>query len=263
MTRVLGILNVTPDSFSDGGRYLDPAKALAHADHLFKDADAIDLGGASSHPDARVLHPSEEIARLQPVLSGLVERGLPVSVDSFQPQVQRWACKQGARWINDIHGFPDPETRRFLADQPVGLIAMFSVQQAGNATRVSTDASGIVGRVIDFFDQRLSELEEAGVDLSRVIVDPGMGFFLGSGPEPSLAVLRALPRLRERYGLPVLVGVSRKSFLRRLTGATLETMLPSTVAGEVLAAQAGADWLRTHDAGALRQALTVLAALRG
>ncbi len=257
MTRVLGILNITPDSFSDGGKYLEPAAAIAHAQALMAHADGVDIGAASSHPDSPVVGALGELRRLAPVLNVLRQTDMPFSIDTYEPEVQRWACSQGARWINDIHGFPHAETRRFLADQDVGLIAMFAVQRRGNATRVATDAASIVHRVTDFFDERIAELERDGVDRSRVILDPGMGFFLGAGAEPSIAVLRAIPMLRERYGLPVLVSVSRKSFLRRLAGASVQMMAPATLAAELSAVSHGVDWLRTHDTAALRMAMTV------
>jgi dihydropteroate synthase len=138
---------------------------------------------------------------------------------------------------------------------------MFAVQQQGNATRVATESTSIVKRVTDFFDERIGELERDGVDRSRVVVDPGMGFFLGSGPEPSIAVLRAIPMLRERYGLPVLVSVSRKSFLRRLTGVSVDAMAPATLAAELAAVSQGVEWLRTHDPASLRMAMTVQRAI--
>jgi dihydropteroate synthase type 2 len=115
--------------------------------------------------------------------------------------------------------------------------------------------------VTNFFDERIAELERDGVDRSRVIIDPGMGFFLGSGPDPSIAVLRAIPMLRERYGLPVLVSVSRKSFLRRLADASVQTMAPATLTAELFAVSQGVDWLRTHDPAAVRMAMTVHQAL--
>ncbi|MFT6144291.1 MAG: dihydropteroate synthase type 2 [Myxococcota bacterium] len=261
MTRVLGILNVTPDSFSDGGKYLEPAAAIAHAEALMEHADGLDIGAASSHPDSPVVGPLGELRRLAPVLDALRQTDMPFSIDTFEPEVQRWACAQGASWINDIHGFPHSETRRFLADHDVGLIAMFAVQQQGNATRVATESTSIVKRVTDFFDERIGELERDGVDRSRVVVDPGMGFFLGSGPEPSIAVLRAIPMLRERYGLPVLVSVSRKSFLRRLTGVSVDAMAPATLAAELAAVSQGVEWLRTHDPASLRMAMTVQRAI--
>lgn len=263
MTRILGILNVTPNSFSDGGRYLEPTAAIAHASSLMTHADAVDLGAASSHPDSPVVGAAVEMQRLQPVLQHLVERDVPVSVDSFEPQVQQWAAANGARWVNDIHGFPDADTRRALADSPADFIAMFAIQQRGNATREHTDDGTIVQRIVRFFDERLNDFERDGIDRSRVTIDPGMGFFLGSTPGPSVEVLRAIPMLRARYDRPVLVSVSRKSFLRKLTGATLDTMQPATLAGEVVAGMNGADWLRTHEPTPLRMALDVVQAVRG
>lgn len=259
MTRLLGIVNLTADSFSDGGRYLAPDAAIAHARRLVADgADAIDLGPASSHPDAAEVSADEERRRLEAVLPALVAAGVAVSVDSWRPETQAWACANGATWLNDIRGFPDPAVWPVLAEHAhVGLIAMFSVQAAGRATREATDAAGIVARVEAFFDRRLEALERAGVDLGRVIVDPGMGFFLGAGPAPSLAVIAALPRLRARWGRPLLVSASRKSFLRALTGSPLAEIGPATLAAELALARRGVEWIRTHDVRALRDALVV------
>ncbi len=265
MTRILGILNITPDSFSDGGRYLAPDAALAHASALIAaGADALDLGPASSHPDAPVVPAAEELRRLGPVLPALVARGVRVSVDTWRPQTQVWACEHGAQYLNDIHGFADPQVYPALAAHPeVRLIAMFSIQQTGNATRAHTPPGTVVGRIQDFFDRRIDALVSAGIGPERLILDPGMGFFLGSGPEPSLEVLRALPALRARYGLPLLVSVSRKSFLRRLAGVPVAGAGAVTLAAEVACAQAGVDWLRTHEPEPLRQALAFVHALRG
>lgn len=261
MTKLLGILNITPNSFSDGGRFMDPAVAIAHAHGLMETADALDIGAASSHPDSPRVGPVEELRRLAPVLNAVRRTDIPFSVDTFEPQVQRWACAQGARWINDIHGFPHSEVRRYLADHDVSLIVMFSIQESGNATREPSDAASIVERITAFFDARIAELEADGVDRSRLVLDPGMGFFVGSGVAPSVAILRALPMLRARYGLPVLVSVSRKSFLRILTGASLDTMFPATLAAELFAVEQGVDWLRTHEPAPIHMALTTRRAL--
>lgn len=258
--RILGVLNVTEDSFSDGGRYLDPERAVARALELVRDgADAIDLGGAASHPGARVVAPDEEIRRLAPVVEALVAERVAVSVDSFQPEVQRWALGRGVAYLNDVRGFPHAELYPEVARAECRLIVMHAV--GGAAGRATTDPGTIVERIVAFFAARLRAFETAGIAHERVILDPGMGLFLGGTPEPSLVVLRNLGRLRDRFGLPVLVCVSRKSFLGTLTGRAVHERGAATLAAELFAVSQGVDYLRTHDVRALRDALAVTAAL--
>ena len=261
---IFGILNVTADSFSDGGRYLDPQAALAHARALAAaGADVIDIGAASSHPDAEDVGAAEEIRRLAPVLPRLVAEGIEVSVDTFEPDVQLWAMGQGAACLNDIQGFPHPEIYPALASGSAKLIVMHGVQARGRARRLDVAPEDIWQRIFAFFDARVAALEAAGIARGRLVLDPGMGFFLGTDPEVSLTVLRDIARLKVRYGLPVLVSVSRKSFLRALTGRAAAEAGPATLAAELFAAWAGVDYIRTHDAGALRDALTLGSALMG
>ncbi len=260
--RIFGIVNVTEDSFSDGGRYASPAAALAHAERLLADgADVIDLGAAASHPDASPVSPDVEIRRLEPLVDALAARGAEISIDTFAPGVQDWALARGVAWLNDIDGFPDRERYARLARGRAKLVVVHSVQGRGRATRVATDPATLVVRIAAFFAERVGALVAAGVARERIVVDPGMGFFLGSNPEASLAVLRALPRLRERVGLPVLVSVSRKSFLGALTGREIAERGAATLAAELYAAAHGVDFLRTHDVRPLRDALAVVRAL--
>ena len=259
MTRVLGIVNITADSFSDGGRFLAPAAAVVQAQALMRaGAAAVDLGPASTHPDAEFVSFEEEIRRLSPVVDAL---DVPISIDSFHPETQVWALGKGVDYLNDIQGFPNPEIYSQLADSDTGLIAMFSIQANGGATREDTEPSDVMDRIQAFFDARVDALLGAGVARERLILDPGMGFFLGSDPACSLAVLRAIPELKRRYGLSVLVSVSRKSFLRGLTGTDLAGIGPATLSAELYAARAGVDWIRTHDVAALRDALLIQDAL--
>lgn len=261
---LFGILNVTADSYSDGGRYLDPDAAIAHALELVEaGADVIDVGAASSHPEAEPVPVEVEIRRLEPVLAELGRRGIPVSVDSWQPEVQRFALAAGAAWINDIRGFPDASVHRELAASKAGLVVMHSVGGGTRATRLATDPEAVYRGILGFFDARVAELEAAGVARSRLVLDPGMGLFLGSGPEPSLLVLRRLGDLRERYGLPLLVSISRKSFLGKLTGHPVDKRGAASVAAELFAVERGATFLRTHDPRPVRDALAVQEALRG
>ena len=258
---VIGVVNLTQDSFSDGGLYLDPGKAIEHASCLRADgADVIELGPASSHPDARSVSSDEEIRRLRPVLERLQREDCPLSVDSYWPQTQRFALAAGISWLNDIRGFPDPALHTELASSGAHLIAMHSIQQ-GPATRRVTNADDVRASIDAFLAHRIGPLREAGVARERLILDPGMGFFLSSDREPSLRVLRELPALRERFGGPLLVSVSRKSFLGAISGRPVAERGAATLAAELFAAEQGVDYLRTHDVRALRDALAVRGAL--
>lgn len=260
---ILGIVNITRDSFSDGGRYLDPAAALAHARKLMRDgAHGLDLGSAASNPKAEPVSPEEEIERLALVVAALKREGVPLSIDTFAPAVQRWALAQDVAYLNDIHGFPDSGLYPALADSSAKLIIMHAVQEQGRATTIDVPTETIFQRVLDFFEQRIAALSHAGVDRSRLILDPGMGMFLGRRAEASYEVLRRIPDLRQAFGLPVLISVSRKSFLRRDRSVTEAG--PATLAAELFAVFRGADYIRTHDPAALADGLAVwTAALTG
>jgi dihydropteroate synthase type 2 len=187
---------------------------------------------------------------------------MPVSVDSCQPAVQRFVLGRGVRYLNDIQGFPDAAVYPVLASAACRLIVMHSVQRTGPATRVVTDPKTVMDGIGRFFAARLAALRAAGISPGRLIIDPGLGYFLGSTPGPSLAALAAIGELRARFGLPVLVCPSRKSFLRALTGQEDATRAgPASLAAEIFAAGQGASYIRTHDVAALRDALTVLDAL--
>ncbi|MGH3241615.1 MAG: dihydropteroate synthase [Spirillospora sp.] len=259
---MIGIVNITTDSFSDGGRFLDAEDAMAHARRLRAEgADIIELGPAASHPDSQQVSADDEIRRLADVIDELVADGIPVSVDSFRPKTQRFAVARGAGYLNDIQGFPDPGRYRELAGMSCQLVVMHSVQRAGPATKVLTDAETVWTGIERFFCKRLAALQAAGVNLERLIIDPGLGYFLGRTPEPSVMALSRLRTLKSRFGLPVLVSPSRKSFLRALTGRDLERIGPATLAAELYAARQGVDFIRTHDVAAINDALTVFKGL--
>jgi dihydropteroate synthase type 2 len=260
--RVVGIVNITEDSFSDGGRYLTPREALAHARRLRADgADIIELGPAASHPDSKPVAAAEEQRRLAPVLEQLTADGIPVSVDSFQPETQRFAISGGAAYLNDIQGFRHPGLYGTLAASGCRLVVMHSLQRTSPATRVVTDPAAIWAGASRFFTGRLAVLQTAGICRDRLIIDPGLGYFLGSNPEPSLTALAGIRELKARFGVPVLVCPSRKSFLRTLTGKDAAHAGPATLAAETFAAWQGADYIRTHDVAALCDALTVFGAI--
>lgn len=259
---IFGIVNITPDSFSDGGRFLNAGDAIAHGRALLADgADVLDLGPASSNPDATPVSADEELRRLAPVLEAFGGEPGRVSIDSFQPAVQRYAIRRRVGYLNDIHGFPEPAIYPELAAASCRLVVMHAVQARGIATRVALSGTEVWDRIDDFFGRRIVALTAAGIDRSRLILDPGMGFFLSSLPEASVEVLAGIARLKRAFGLPVLISVSRKSFLRRLVDRQPGASGPASLAAELYAANAGVDYIRTHDPAALKDALRVTAAL--
>ncbi len=260
--KIVAIVNITEDSFSDGGRYLAPEAAITHARALAEaGADLLELGPASSHPDATLVPPARQIERLRPVIAALERGSLPLSVDATEPEVLAWALEAGVAMVNDIRGFPDPDTHARLASAQADVVVVHSLLEQDRATRDSARPEQVLESIERFFEARFAELIRAGVSEERLILDPGMGFFLGSDARASIAVLQRIPELRARFGRPVLVSVSRKSFLRTITGRSIDEIGAATLAAELHAARAGADYLRTHDVGALRDGLTIQAAI--
>jgi dihydropteroate synthase type 2 len=263
-TFIFGILNITDDSFSDAGRFLDPKAAREHARSLMANgANALDVGAASSNPRSKHVPSEVEIARLKPIVALARKQGWPISIDTFSTETQLWALKAGADYVNDIQGFPDPELYPRLAQSRAKLIVMHSVQERGKAQKIDTDPQSIVGRVADFFEERTNALMAAGVSRDRLVLDPGMGLFVGTKPQVSLMILRRLGIIKSALGMPMMVSVSRKSFLRTLVGRELKDIGPATLAAELYAALHGADMIRTHDPKQLRDALTIWSHISG
>jgi len=260
---LVGIVNITADSFSDGGRFLAPEAAISQARRLAADgADIVELGAAASNIAADPVSPDAEIGRLDPVLRAVCGSGTPLSIDTCRPEVQRYALARGVDYLNDIRGFPDPEMYPELAAATCRLVVMHSVQGDGRAQLLDLSADEVWQRIGIFFASRLTQLEAAGIARERLILDPGMGFFLSTRAEASLRVLGGLRRLKEAFGLPVMVSVSRKSFLAAVTGRDVpEQRGAATLAAELFAAAHGADYIRTHDPAALHDALAVTEAL--
>ncbi len=260
--KIIGIVNITEDSFSDGGKFLKPDAAIEHARQLVADgADIIELGPASSHPDSRYVGANAEISRLDSVLGKIRELGVPISIDSFEKETQRYGLQQKVAYLNDTAGFADPEIYSDLAQDDCSLIVVHSIQEGGMAVRKDFPSDVIMKRVTDFFDNRLQQLEEAGIGRNRFILDPGMGFFIGSTPEPSLEMLRNIRQLRQKFSLPVCISVSRKSFLQKIVGKDAAGAWAATLAAEIYASLQGAEYIRTHEVGALHDALKVLSRL--
>lgn len=261
-TQIVAILNVTQDSFSDGGRFLEPRAAVAHAERLLADgADWVEVGPASSNPDAALVPAEEQIARLRPVLDRLRTKGSAFSVDATLTSVLRYAIESGAGMLNDVRGFADPEIYPDLAATEAKLVVVHSLLAEERATRDAVKVSDVLESIDRFFEERLATLVRAGIAEDRLIVDPGMGFFLGSNAEASIAALKRIEALEARFARPVFISVSRKSFLRTLTGSDVAEIGAATLAAELYAIQRGASYIRTHDPRALRDARTILEAL--
>lgn len=263
---IVGIVNITADSFSDGGRFLDPAAAIAHARALATagGADIVELGAAASNIAADPVSATEEIRRLEPVIGTLADAGTPLAIDTCQPEVQRFAlASRGVDYLNDICGFPDPRIYAELAAARCRLVVMHAIDAGGGRAQRRDWGPDAVWRSIEaFFADRVVRLEQAGIARERLVLDPGMGLFLSTRPDASLRVLAGLPRLKQAFGLPVMISVSRKSFLAALTGRESPAARgPASLAAELYAAAHGVDYIRTHEPAALRDALTVTAAL--
>lgn len=257
--QIFGILNVTRDSFSDGGRFLEPPLAIEHAERLVAaGADVVDVGAESTNPDAEAVDASEEIRRLDAVVPALLQRGIVVSVDTWKPAVMRAMVAHGVPWLNDVRGFRSDGAMEVVATAPphVRFVVMFSRSRGARAERGRGDATGLLDEIHAFAVERKNAFAAAGIAAERLVLDPGMGVFVGDGAAPSLHVLHHLADLA-RHGLPVLVSVSRKGFLGTITGRPLAERGPASLAAELWAVRHGASFVRTHDPAALRAGLAV------
>jgi dihydropteroate synthase len=261
MARILGIVNITRDSYSDGGLYLEPQAALAHARALVRDGAAmVDLGAQSSHPDAEDVSVSDELRRLEPLIAPLAAEGVRVSVDTREPEVMARALQLGAVCINDITALRTPGAIEAVRDSDALLILMHSTAAHARAERVGTSNVDWIARVRAFFHERSAALDRAGIARERWILDPGMGFFLSTEASASLAVLRRIGELRE-FGVPLCVGASRKSFIGSTLGRATQERGAGTLASELWCAEHGVAWIRTHDVRALSDALRMRKAI--
>jgi dihydropteroate synthase len=256
-TLVMGVLNVTPDSFSDGGRYFDPRDALSQAERMAREgADILDIGAESTRPygDAVAVPAEEECARLQPVLAEAVKLGLPVSVDTMKASVAAFALERGASIVNDVWGLQrDPGMARVAAEHRVPVIVMHNRDKADAAIDIVAD-------IKNFFSRSLDIAKRAGVAREQVVLDPGIGF--GKTPEQSIRAVACLGELKS-FGLPLLVGLSRKRFISSIVPSEPGDRLGGSIAGNVVAAIEGAAIVRTHDVRETVQALRVAEAIRG
>jgi dihydropteroate synthase len=241
---VLGIVNVTPNSFSDGGEFLDGSRAIEHALKLHEEgAHLVDVGGESTRPGAAAVPLDEELARVMPVVQALVAKGVAVSVDTMKPEVMRAAIDAGCAVINDVNAFRAPGAIEAVARGKVGAIAMH-MQGTPSTMQQSPHYGDVVAEVASYLHGRARALEAGGVAAGDIVIDPGFGF--GKTLEHNLALFRALPALAA-LGYPVLAGVSRKRMIGEITGRPLEERVAGSVAAALLAVQNGARLLRVHD----------------
>jgi len=252
---VMGILNVTPDSFSDGGRFIDPAKAVAHAAAMAaQGANILDIGAESTRPygGATPVSVEDEMARLAPVLPAVLKLGLPVSIDTIKASVAAWALDQGAGVVNDVWGLQrDPAMAKLVAQRGVPVIVMHNREAA------DPDID-IIAEVTTFFACSLEIAERAGIARDKIVLDPGIGF--GKTPEQSLTCLARLAEFK-RFGLPLLVGASRKRFINSVAPSSPDERLGGSIASHLAAVKNGAAIVRAHDVAETVQALRVAAAI--
>jgi len=252
---VVGVLNVTPDSFSDGGRFLDPVDAIDQARRMIAEgADLLDIGAESTRPygDAVAVPIAEEMRRLGPVLPAVVGLGIPVSIDTMKAEVAAWALAAGAAIVNDVWGLQrDSELPRLVAQHAVPVIIMHNREAADPAIDIVAD-------ICAFFSRSLDIAARAGIARQNIVLDPGIGF--GKTPEQSLTAIARLPELKS-FGLPLLVGASRKRFIDTVSPAPPDQRLGGSIAAHLLAVAGGAAIIRTHDVAETVQALRVAAAI--
>lgn len=255
MARLMGIVNVTPDSFSDGGRFLAPERAIAHARQLAADgADLLDVGGESTRPGARAVSAEEELARIAPVLAGLEGVDAAISIDTAKRAVAEAALDAGAEVVNDVTALRlEPELAGLCAERDC-VVVLMHMQGTPRTMQQNPIYDDVVDDVKAFFAERIEFALGEGIAEERVWIDPGIGF--GKTVHHNLELVSRLGELRD-LGRPVVVGTSRKRFIGSLTGREVDDRLGGTIATNVLALSAGADVLRVHDVAEVRQAIRV------
>ena len=256
----MGIVNVTPDSFSDGGLHLQRDAALAHAQQLIAEgADILDIGGESTRPGAQSVGVQEELDRVLPIIEGLRGAPVPISIDTCKPEVMRAAIAAGAQMVNDINALQDTAAMNTVAASNVAVCLM---HKQGNPQTMQEQPhyQNVVTEVSAFLRERIAAAEAADIQRQRIVIDPGFGF--GKTLAHNLAMLRELNKLTE-LGVPVLAGLSRKSMLGALTGQDVAQRLPASVAAALIAVQHGASIVRVHEVRATVDALKVWNAVNG
>jgi len=252
----MGVVNVTPDSFSDGGRFLEPQRAIEHAQRLTAaGADILDIGAESTRPygGAVAVSREEELRRLAPILPEIIALGVPVSIDTMKASVASAALDAGASIVNDVWGLQrDPDMARVVAERAVPVIIMHNREAADPAIDIMAD-------IVAFFDRSLEIAQRAGIARENVVLDPGIGF--GKTPQQSITAIARFGELRS-FGLPLLIGASRKRFIDSVSPAPPDQRIGGSIVSHLIAVENGATLVRTHDVAETVQALRVAAAIR-
>ncbi len=257
--KVMGIVNVTPDSFSDGGKYVSTNQAVEHALKLIEEgADILDIGGESTRPNATPVGLDEELKRVIPVIEALVKRTqVPLSIDTYKPQVMQAAIQAGIHIVNDVRALQEEHALQIVAKSNVGVCLMH-MQGTPQTMQVDPQYDDVVIQVSQFLNARLDACIQAGIAKNRILLDPGFGF--GKRTVHNIALLKSLNSI-QLLGQPLLVGLSRKSVLGAITGLDVDTRLHASIAASVIAAMKGANIVRVHDVKATADALKVVTAV--
>lgn len=256
--RVMGIVNVTPDSFSDGGKFNTTGKAIAHALQLVEEgADILDIGGESTRPGATPVPLDEELKRVIPVIEGLRDVGVPLSIDTYKPQVMQAAITAGADIVNDVFALREPQAFEIVAASQAGVCLMH-MQGHPQTMQADPQYDNVVSEVKDFLKARLNAAEQAGIDRSRIVLDPGFGF--GKRTAHNLTLLNHLNDI-QALGLPLLIGLSRKSVLRQVVGSSVDERIHASIAASVVSVMKGASIVRVHDVKPTIDALKIVQAV--
>ena len=257
---VMGIVNVTPDSFSDGGKFADSRAAIMHARRLLEDgADILDIGGESTRPGAKAASLGEELDRVMPIIEALGSAGIPISIDTQKPEVMRAALNAGASMVNDVNALQAPGALHVVASTNAGICLMHK-QGTPETMQQQPEYSDVVSEVREFLADRANAVMATGVKAERIVIDPGFGF--GKSVAHNLTLLRNLYHFHE-LGFPVLAGLSRKSTLGAITGREVDERMAASIAAAIIAAQKGAKILRVHDVRETVDALKILDAVGG
>lgn len=251
----MGIINVTPDSFSDGGLYLSTQQAIAHARSLIDEgADILDIGGESTRPGSQQVSVDEELKRVIPVLEALVDTGIPLSIDTSKAEVMKRAIASGAFMINDVNALRSPGALETVAQSNHVQVCLMHMQGTPQTMQANPQYGNIVQEVKDFLQQRIRAITAAGVSQDRLVIDPGFGF--GKTLQHNFTLLNRLDQLLD-IGVPVLAGLSRKSMLGAITGNSVDHRTHESIAAALLAVVKGAKIVRVHDVKATKEALAI------
>ncbi len=255
---VMGVVNVTPDSFSDGGKFLSASAAIDHAQQLIEEgADILDIGGESTRPGAEPVGVDEELRRVLPIIEAMRGKSIPISIDTMKPEVMQAAIQSGASMVNDVNALRADAAMEICAHGNVGVCLMH-MQGAPRTMQLEPHYTDVVAEVKGFLLDRAQACERAGISKQRIVIDPGFGF--GKNREHNLTLLRCLKDFRET-GYTLLAGLSRKSVLGKITGQETLSRVPASIAAALLAVQNGAHIVRVHDVRATKDALAILHAV--